>query len=166
MEPTIQLAKEITDQPARPRNHCSVGKALEVVRNRSAFLVLREVFYGSHRYEEIRDRVGVSDPVASARLKELVEAGLLERRAYRDPGSRTRQGYVLTEMGADLLPALFALMRWGDRWLQGERGDGPVTLRHRDCGAAVELAMRCAEGHDVANEELELTISEAWKVKR
>lgn len=79
------------------------------------------------------------------RLRELAGQGLLEREDYREPGQRTRQRYRLTDKGADLLPALVALMQGGDRWLD-DRG-GPVELRHRDCGRPVGVELRCGAGH-------------------
>ena len=85
---------------------------------------------------------------------ELVDNGLLEREDYRDPGQRTRQRYRLTDKGADLFPALVGLMEWGDRWLD-DRG-GPVELRHRDCGETVATELRCAAGHTVSVDELDL----------
>jgi hypothetical protein len=83
-----------------------------------------------------------------------VENGLLEREDYREPGQRTSQRYRLTEKGAGLFPALAALMQWGDRWLD-DRG-GPVELRHRDCGEPVAVELRCAAGHKVGPDELDL----------
>ena len=135
-------------------NGCTIAKALEVVPTRSAFLILREAFYGTTRFDEFAERVGLSEPVTAARLKELVANGLLEREDYREPGQRTRQAYKLTEMGADLFPALVALMQWGDRWLD-DRG-GPVQLRHRDCGEPVGVELKCAAGHRVDPEDLDL----------
>lgn len=161
VDPTIQPTGVLVAEPARPRKHCSLAKTLELLSTRSAFLVLREVFYGHHRFDEIRTRAGISEPVAAARLRELVDAELLERSDYREPGERTRQEYRLTEKGADLLPALFALMKWGDRWVQGERG-GPVTFRHRECGAEVKLEMRCEKDHSVDRGQLDLFLSESW----
>ena len=57
-------------------------------------------------------------------------------------------------MGADLFPALVALMQWGDRWLAED--DGPVQLRHRDCGATVHAELRCEQGHEVDSGEIEM----------
>jgi DNA-binding HxlR family transcriptional regulator len=131
-----------------------LAKALDVVSTRSAFLILREAFYGTTRFDDFADRVGISEPVTATRLRELVEEGLLEREDYQDPGQRTRQSYRLTDKGADLLPALAGLMQWGDRWLD-DRG-GPVELRHRDCGEPVSVQLRCAAGHRVSPDELDL----------
>jgi DNA-binding HxlR family transcriptional regulator len=125
-----------------------------VVSTRSAFLILREAFYGTTRFDDFAARAQVSEPVAAARLRELVDEGLLEREDYQEPGQRTRQRYRLTEKGADLLPAVAALMQWGNRWL--DDSGGPVELRHRDCGEAVEAQLRCAEGHHAGPDELEL----------
>src|SRR5437868_10022533 len=138
-----------------PADRCTIAKALDVLSTRSAFLVLREAFYGTTRFDDFAERAGISEPVAAARLRELVDEGLLERENYRDPGQRTRQRYKLTEKGADLFPALAALMQWGNRWLD-ERG-GPVQLRHRDCGEPVAVELRCAAGHAVTPDEPDLT---------
>jgi len=133
---------------------CTIAKTLEVISTRSAFLILREAFYGTTRFDDFAQRVGISEPVTAVRLRELVENGLLEREDYREPGQRTRQRYRLTEKGADLFPALAALMQWGDRWLD-DRG-GPVELRHRDCGEPVAVELRCAAGHEVGPDEVDL----------
>jgi DNA-binding HxlR family transcriptional regulator len=135
-------------------DRCTIAKALEVIPTRSAFLILREAFYGTTRFDDFVTRVGISEPVAAGRLRELVDSGLLEREDYRDPGQRTRQRYRLTDKGAQLFPALVALMQWGDRWLD-DRG-GPVEVRHRDCGERVAVELRCAAGHSVEADELDL----------
>jgi DNA-binding HxlR family transcriptional regulator len=135
-------------------NGCTIAKALDVIPTRSAFLMLREAFYGTTRFDDFAERVGISEPVTAARLRELVDNGLLEREDYREPGQRTRQRYRLTEKGADLFPALVALMQWGNRWLD-DRG-GPVELSHRDCGERVEVELRCGAGHSVSSDELDL----------
>jgi DNA-binding HxlR family transcriptional regulator len=124
------------------------------VSTRSAILILREAFYGTTRFDDFAERVGISEPVAAARLRELVDEGLLEREDYREPGQRTRQQYRLTEKGADLFPVLVALMKWGDRWLD-DRG-GPIELLHRDCGEPVGVALRCAAGHEVESGEIDV----------
>jgi DNA-binding HxlR family transcriptional regulator len=132
-----------------PRPACSIARALDVLSTRTAFLLLREAFYGATRFEDFARRVGVSDPVTSARLKELVAAGLLARVPYREPGQRTRSAYELTEKGAELLPVLTALLRWGDHWREDGRS-GPVALTHVGCGEPVEVQLRCAAGHEVS----------------
>jgi DNA-binding HxlR family transcriptional regulator len=131
-----------------PRPECSIARALDVLSTRSSFLLLREAFYGATRFEDFARRVGISDPVTSARLKELVAAGLLRREPYQEPGQRTRYAYALTEKGAELLPVLTSLLNWGDRWRDDGRA-GPVQLSHLGCGEPVEVQLRCAAGHEV-----------------
>jgi DNA-binding HxlR family transcriptional regulator len=133
-----------------------MARALDVISSRSALLILREAFYGTTRFDDFAERVGISEPVASARLRELVDEGLLQREPYREPGQRTRMAYRLTEKGTELLPVLVALMQWGDRWLQPS--GAPVVLRHTDCGEPVHAELRCAAGHPAGPDELALTV--------
>jgi DNA-binding HxlR family transcriptional regulator len=140
---TVALNRDSWDM-----TRCSVARALGVVGTRSAMLIMREAFYGARRFDEFARRVGVTDAVAAERLRELVSAGLLEKRPYKEPGQRTREEYRLTEMGRELFPAIIALMQWGDRWLAGEQGP-PLEVRHADCGELVHAEVRCAAGHAV-----------------
>ena len=133
-----------------------MARALDVVSSRSALLILREAFYGTTRFDDFAERVGISEPVAAARLRELVDDGLLQREPYRLPGQRTRMAYRLTDKGAELLPVLVALMQWGDRWLQPT--GAPVVLRHRECGDAVHVQLACEAGHQVSPADLELAV--------
>ncbi len=154
MPDAIRLTGLLDPRESWTAEACTIAKALEVVSTRSAFLILREAFYGTARFDDFSQRVGISEPVTAARLRELVQQGLLEREDYREPGQRTRQHYRLTEQGADLFPVLVALMQWGDRWLD-DRG-GPVALLHRGCGERVGVDVRCAAGHDVGPGEIDL----------
>lgn len=154
MPSALRLTGSLDPREAWTANRCTIAKALDVVSTRSAFLILREAFYGTARFDDFAQRVGISEPVTAARLRELVEHGLLAREDYRDPGQRTRQRYRLTDKGADLLPVLVALREWGDRWLDDH--GGPVELRHQDCGEPVALELRCAVGHRVTADELDV----------
>jgi DNA-binding HxlR family transcriptional regulator len=151
----LQMAGSLNPRSGWEADHCSIAETLEVLSTKSAFLILREAFYGTTRFDDFAQRVGLSPAVTAARLRELVLWGLLEREEYREPGQRTRNGYRLTPRGADLFPALAALMQWGDRWL-GEDG-GRVMLRHRGCGRQVDVHLLCRAGHDLRVEDLELT---------
>ncbi len=155
MEHTVHMTGRLDPRGSWTADRCSIAKALDVITTRSAFLILREAFYGTTRFDDFAQRADLSEPVTASRLKELVEHGLLERQDYREPGQRTRQRYRLTDKGADLFPALVALMQWGDRWLD-ERG-GPVGLSHRGCGESVAAELRCAAGHSVTPDELDLS---------
>jgi DNA-binding HxlR family transcriptional regulator len=158
---TAVLEGPLSDRTAwSAHDRCSVGRAMDVIGTRSAMLLMREAYYGTHRFDDFAARVGITEAVAAKRLRELVDAGLLERRPYREPGQRTRHEYLLTPMGRDLLPAVLALMQWGDRYLAGDEG-APLVLRHADCGAQAAVEIRCAEGHDVPLEELRVGVNRA-----
>jgi DNA-binding HxlR family transcriptional regulator len=64
--------------------------------------------------------------------------GIFEKHPYRAPGQRTRYEYALTEKGCALLPAVLALMQWGDKYLQDGRG-GPLEVVGQD-GEPVTMA--------------------------
>ena len=138
-----------------PGDSCPIARTFETIGTKSALVILREAFYGATRFEEFVDRTGLSEPAVAARLRELTDEGLLERRPYRDPGQRARSGYELTEKGGDLLPVLVAMMRWGDRWLF--TGGARVEVTHTDCGSPVHAALQCDQGHTVALDELDLS---------
>jgi DNA-binding HxlR family transcriptional regulator len=124
--------------PGRP---CPIAASLEVVGERWSLLVVREVSLGNHRFGEIARGTGAPRDRLAARLRALVEAGVLERRPLAE--SPARSGYFLTEAGRDLLPALQALLQWGNRWLAAEP---PVVLAHHDHRIDAEWVCRdCGE---------------------
>ena len=129
-------------------DNCTVGRAMEVLGERSTFLVLREVINGVRRFEDMRRHSGIPRQVLTNRLSLLVEQGILRREPYRVPGQRKRHEYRLTEKGFDLYPVLVAIRQWGDRYLADPEGS-PVEFEHVGCGAEVHVTMTCAQGHPV-----------------
>jgi DNA-binding HxlR family transcriptional regulator len=125
---------------------CSAARALQVLGDRWTMLVLREVFNGVRRFDEISGHIGVARDVLTRRLNALVDEGVLTRTPYQEPGSRTRYEYRLTQAGKDLRPVLLALMAWGDQHRAGAEGV-PVRVVHPDCGEEVHLALECEAGH-------------------
>ncbi len=122
-----------------------MARTLEVIGERWTMLVLREAFFGVRRFNDLQRNLGAPRNVLTARLATLVDAGILRRVPYREAGSRERHEYRLTSAGLDLMPALIAVMQWGDRHLADECG--PVVVRHRDCGEPVSAVLTCAAGH-------------------
>lgn len=131
--------------------YCPIERALRVVGNRSAILIMREAFYGATRFDEFAARAALTDATTSSRLSALVRAGLLTKRPYRRPGERRRDEYVLTPAGAELMPALFALLQWAN---DHDPPPYPPALQHDGCGAPVTVVARCAAGHDVGVDDL------------
>ena len=125
--------------------NCTVGRTMAILGERWTFVVLREVFNGVRRFDDIKRHSGIPRQVLSNRLALLVEQGVLRREPYQDPGERARHEYRLTEKGFDLYPVLVAIADWGDRYLADPEGP-PVAFAHRDCGEPVHTEVRCAKG--------------------
>jgi DNA-binding HxlR family transcriptional regulator len=131
---------------------CSIARTLDVAGEWWTPLILRDVAYGVRRFGEIQEDLGISANVLSDRLDGLLAEGILERRLYQERPERHE--YRLTQKGAELIPALLALMQWGDRW-QWPGGRGPVRVLHEECGHEVRVEVRCAEcEREVPVEEL------------
>src|SRR4029079_5384659 len=111
---------------------CPIENTMALLGTKSAMLIMREAYYGTTRFEDFWRHVGVTKAAASARLNELVEAGLLQRRTYKEPGQRSRDEYVLTNAGLDFMPVVWAMFEWGRRHLPYSP---QLRLAHRDCGA-------------------------------
>ena len=82
--------------------NCTVGRTMAILGERWTFVVLREVFNGVRRFDDIKRHSGIPRQVLSNRLAVLVEQGVLRREPYQDPGERARHEYRLTNKGFDL----------------------------------------------------------------
>jgi DNA-binding HxlR family transcriptional regulator len=120
---------------------CSIARTLDVVGERWAMLIMRDVFLGVTRFEDLQRDLGVARNVLAERLDALVDEGLLERSPYHQ--RPLRHEYVLTAKGRDLASPLMAIMAWGDRWESGAGGP-PVTLRHDACGEMTRPEVVCS----------------------
>jgi len=140
------LKAVLADRFSYSAENCSIHRSLEIVGERWTLLVLREAFYGVRRFEDFVRVLGCPRDALSARLKTLVDEGIMRREPYREPGRRPRNEYRLTEKGLELFPALLALLQWGDRWTADPNGPA-VELTHRECGEPLEMTMGCSGGH-------------------
>ena len=130
--------------------NCTVQRALAVLGDRWTVVIMREVFNGIRRFDDMRIRTSIPRQVLSGRLASLVSEGLLRREPYRAPGQRQRDEYKLTAKGLDLYPILVALNEWGSAYYADPEGS-PLAFRHLGCGAEVRTALRCSAGHQVAD---------------
>lgn len=135
---------------------CAIEKTMAVVGTKSAMLIMREAYYGTTRFDDFARRVGITKAATSARLSELVELGLLRRQAYREPGQRSRDEYVLTDAGIAFMPVVWAMFEWGRHHLPGRNR---LRLVHLGCGAETSVEIRCAEGHLVPPDELGMRLA-------
>ncbi|HKN96158.1 MAG TPA: helix-turn-helix domain-containing protein [Pseudonocardiaceae bacterium] len=119
---------------------CSIARTLDVIGEPWSPLILRDVWVGFNRFDQLQADLGISRKVLTERLDYLVERGILRREPY---DRRPRYEYHLTERGIELLDLLIVMVGWGDKWLAGEAGP-PVLYRHHACGEISNADLRCA----------------------
>ncbi|MFG2968934.1 winged helix-turn-helix transcriptional regulator [Streptomyces sp. NPDC048288] len=125
--------------PKDPRP-CSIADALALVGEKHSLLVLREVFLGNGRFDQLVRNIGAPRDILATRLRRLVDAGILTRRVYSERPQRFE--YRPTPAGLELEPVLMTLMAWGDRHLRQE-GDRPMVIEH-SCGKTLTPVVTCA----------------------
>ena len=120
---------------------CSIARTFDVMGEPWSSLIVRNVWVGIRRFDDLQRDLGISSKVLAERLKWLTAQGVLSQRPY---GERpVRNEYVLTEKGAELCAVLMAVVAWGDRWAVTE--DGPPTLLlHEGCGHHTHAEVRCS----------------------
>ncbi|GAC66824.1 winged helix-turn-helix transcriptional regulator [Gordonia soli] len=153
----MKLAGPLAERDRWQATGCSIAKAMELIGTRSAVLILREAFYGATRFDQFARRVGITDAVAAARLKELTEAGIFTKVPYREPGQRARSEYRLTEMGRDLFPVITALMQFGNDHLQPD--GAPLALRDVESGEPVRVDVVAGADRHLTPEDVEVRIA-------
>ena len=158
---SIKLNGFLEDRSAWKAKNCSIAMAMDVIGTRSSMLVLREALYGTTRFDDFVQRTKSTDAIVAARLKQLTELGLFEKRPYREEGKRARNEYVLTPMGTDLMPAVFALMQWGNRYLQPDDG-GPLRLVQRGTDIPVIIGPHPESDTQLGINDLEIVANGSW----
>jgi len=118
---------------------CSIARTLDVIGEPWSPLILRDVWVGMSRFDQIQADLRISRKVLTERLNHLVDEGVLERRPY---DRRPRFEYHLTTKGTELVDLLLVMTRWGDTWLAGKAGP-PVLYRHNACGEISNVDLRC-----------------------
>lgn len=122
---------------------CSIAGALELIGDRWALLVIRDLSLGLSRYDDLRASTGIPAATLASRLKHLVASGIVERVRYQDRPPRDE--YRLTPMGRDLWKVSVALREWGDRWDASGFGAPTVETVDRETGRPLMLALVDAE---------------------
>jgi DNA-binding HxlR family transcriptional regulator len=118
----------------------STAATLQVLGDRWSVLLIRECFFGSHRFDEFQQSLGIASNILSDRLRRLAELGILARTAYQQ--RPLRHEYRLTEKGLALYPVPLAMLAWGDRWVFD--GRPPVRLTHKTCGRRLTPVLSCS----------------------
>ena len=123
--------------------NCSLSDTLNLIGEWWTILILRESFFGTRRFEDFQQHLGIARNILTARLSTLCDNGILERVPVKQGAKRHE--YQLTTMGRDLLTIVIALTQWGDRWLGQEQG-APVTFVER--GSGEEIPEVCIRSKD------------------
>jgi DNA-binding HxlR family transcriptional regulator len=130
---------------------CPMAAALQILGERWALLVLREIGYGVHRFDQIAGYTGGSRDILADRLRKLEGAGVVERRQYS--ARPLRYEYHLTAAGRDLMPVMVGLSAWGNKWAS----DTPLPVLGHDCGYQFDVGCNCPScGRPVTPENLTL----------
>jgi DNA-binding HxlR family transcriptional regulator len=136
-----------------PEARCSLARSLQVLGERWTLLIIREAFAGRTRFADFRDALGIASDLLTNRLNTLVEAGVMRREPYQEPGARVRYCYHLTPAGEELSMVLAAIQQWGD--VHRPHPDGPSVLRrHRSSGRPVHVAFVDDEGRPVREQDV------------
>ena len=143
---------EIDPRALIDNDRCSIGGTIDALGDTWSIMVLRELFFGVRRFNEIQTDLGISRSVLTNRLNRLIELGVARTETYQDPGERTRHQYRLTRKGVALLPVIVSLMQWGDEYLND--GSGPVRLTDRVTGDQVGVELRTTAGRRVEPNEI------------
>jgi DNA-binding HxlR family transcriptional regulator len=114
--------------------NCSLARTLAVVGDWWTLLIIRDAFLGVRRFGDFQNSLGIAKNILATRLERLIESGIMAR-----GGSEARPTYQLSERGAELLPAMVALMQWGDKWASHNAPPVAVTDEKGRPVAAVKL---------------------------
>ena len=127
--------------------NCSLANALDQIGDWWTLLILREVIIGCDRFDDIQAALGIARNILTVRLTKLVDHGILERRSV-SPGAK-RTAYRLTSKGEELLPALVALMQWGDRWINGKGKEPMIAVEAATSRRLSRLVLSDAKGKPI-----------------
>lgn len=110
---------KVRERPSKRRSYdqwCAVARALDLVGERWTLLIVRDLLVGPKRYSDLLDGLpGIGTNLLAERLRDLEGLGVVERTVLPPPAGANV--YRLTEVGAALEPVVFALGRWGFRFL-------------------------------------------------
>ncbi|MGH8012281.1 MAG: winged helix-turn-helix transcriptional regulator [Candidatus Binataceae bacterium] len=126
--------------------NCSIARALEQIGEWWTFLIIREAFMGTRRFDQFQRHLGIARNILAVRLKKLVGREILERAADASDGRRVE--YRLTTKGRALFPLMMALREWGDRWVVGpERA--PVLVLDRLAREPIATRVTSGDGREL-----------------
>jgi len=128
-------------------SNCSVARALNQVGDWWSLLIVLHAMYGTRRFVDFQQELGIAKNILCDRLARLVDNGVLKKVDVGEHGSRFE--YRLTEKGRDLFPVVIALRQWGDKWNPAP-DETPLDLRDKATGQPIQtVQVQNAEGNPV-----------------
>jgi DNA-binding HxlR family transcriptional regulator len=126
--------------------YCALARGLDLVGDRWALLIVRDLLLGPKRYKDLLAGLpGIGTNLLADRLKEMAALGIVEQAVLPPPAGSTV--YRLTEAGLALEPVVMAIARWGARWLGARREDDWLSA------TAYFLAMRAVFNPEAAERD-------------
>jgi DNA-binding HxlR family transcriptional regulator len=122
--------------------NCALAQTLDIIGERWTLLILRDAFFGTRRFDEFQQNLGIARNILTARLKRLVDEGILEKR----PLDAGRHEYLLTPQGLDLQPVLLSMTHWGDRYKPNPKGRRMIFIERANGQPIAEMSARSADG--------------------
>lgn len=144
--------------------HCGIAACAELIGDKWALLILRDVLAGVTRFGDLQTHTGASTAVLADRLRRLVDAGVLQEVEYREIGKRPRSAYHPTEKGLGLVPAVVALAEFGYGFLVPP-DNRIVIYRDARTGKRVRAGLVDEDGAEVSLETLTFEVSEAARAE-
>jgi DNA-binding HxlR family transcriptional regulator len=128
-------------------SNCSVARALNQVGDWWSLLVVLHAMYGTRRFVDFQQELGIAKNILCDRLARLVDNGVLKKVDVGEHGSRFE--YRLTEKGRDLFPVVVALLQWGNKWNPAP-DDASLDLSDRTTGQPIQtVQVQNAEGEPI-----------------
>ncbi|WP_430414100.1 winged helix-turn-helix transcriptional regulator [Parasphingorhabdus sp.] len=116
---------------------CSIAGAVDIVGDRWAILLVRDLFIGLRRYEDFRSSTNIPPTTLSNRLKVLEIGGIIRKSLYQSNPDRFE--YSLTAKGRGLWQVMLALAKWGDEHELSGRQFAPMRFVNSHTGNDVEI---------------------------
>lgn len=136
---------------------CPIARAASLVGDEWVLLVLRELFKGPQRFDDLQKSTTAATNILTKRLKLMIDAGIVAKTPYQERPPRFN--YRLTKAGFALLPVLLELWKFADEWLPSSE-PAPFKMRHLECGHITRPGQMCSEcGQPITtrNSMLEMT---------
>ncbi|GAA3118515.1 DNA-binding HxlR family transcriptional regulator [Kribbella aluminosa] len=130
---------------------CPVARSVDAVGDWWSLLIVQDAFDGSRRFGDFQRSLGVAKNILSARLRALVDSGILEQ-----VPAGARHEYVLTPKGEALFPVVVALRQWGEAFAFDANEPHSQLLDRRDRQPLRPLEVHAADGRLLTSADTEV----------